>query len=374
MTLEGIASGPIITSDNYEMSVSQAARLHSGSVKVKGIISGISKLKKIIKSQEYECAICGNVMRVSPNITFEGQKHNLTDERPNLYQQVKKGPSKCSNKYCDSNTESNDRATTLQSWYAFPKCEYINAIVIELRDIETFSDIDPLKVVVFDNDTIDVHAHLGEKVIINGNIRVISFPRIDATSYLYADSIEYESSQEVVITSYDRAAIHKLVQVANRKKISLLDILGSMFAPDIIGNDIIKKGMLLCAASTNTDETKKKIQVLIIGDPGLGKSAMLRKSVALVGNSRYESAENSSGKSLTAIVEKEDESHILRTGPIPAAKGAICALNELGRMFYQDQKHLLSIMQEQSFTINKHGINARIASPTAIIASANPTS
>ena len=61
-------------------------------------------------------------------------------------------------------------------------------------------------------------------------------------------------------------------------------------------------------------------------------------------------------------------------GPIPAAKGAMCALNELGRMFYQDQKHLLSIMQEQSFTINNHGINARIASPTAIIASANPVS
>ena len=29
-------------------------------------------------------------------------------------------------------------------------------------------------------------------------------------------------------------------------------------------------------------------------------------------------------------------------------------------------------MQEQFFTINKHGINARIHSPTAIIASANP--
>jgi DNA replicative helicase MCM subunit Mcm2 (Cdc46/Mcm family) len=41
-------------------------------------------------------------------------------------------------------------------------------------------------------------------------------------------------------------------------------------------------------------------------------------------------------------------------------------------MYPPDQKHLLSIMQEQSFTINKHGINARITSPTAIIASANP--
>ena len=234
------------------------------------------------------------------------------------------------------------------------------------------SDIDPLKVVVFDNDTIDVHDHLGEKVTINGNIRIISFPRKDTVSYLYTETIEYESSHEIVITTHDKAAIEKLVAVAKRRKMNVLDILGSMFAPDIIGNNIIKQGMLLCALSTNKDETQKKIHVLIIGDPGLGKSAVLRKSIELVPNSRYESAENSSGKSLTAIVEKDDESHILRTGPIPAAKGAICALNELGRMFFEDQKHLLSITQEQFFTINKHGINARIASPTAIIASANP--
>lgn len=54
------------------------------------------------------------------------------------------------------------------------------------------------------------------------------------------------------------------------------------------------------------------------------------------------------------------------------ATGAVCALNELGRMYFEDQKHLLRIMQEQSFTINKYGFNARTASPTAIIAFANP--
>lgn len=304
MTLEGVISGPTITSDNYEMSVSQAARLHSGSVRVRGIISGISKLQKIIKNQEYECTICGNIMRVAPSISFEGQKHNITDERPNLYQPITKGPSKCSNRYCNSNSESDDTATR-QSWHAIPRREYVNAIVIELRDVETFSDIDSLRAVVFDSDTIDVHAHLGEIVMIYGNIRVISLPRKHTVAYLYAETIEYESSHEIVITTHDRAAIEKLVGVAKKRKMNVLDILGSMFASDIIGNNTIKQGMLLCAASTNKDETQKKIHVLIIGDPGLAKSAMLRRSIELVPNSRYESAENSSGKSLTAIVEKE---------------------------------------------------------------------
>jgi hypothetical protein len=46
---------------------------------------------------------------------------------------------------------------------------------------------------------------------------------------------------------------------------------------------------------------------------------------------KYESAQNSSGLSLTAIVEKVNETSVLRIGVIPAAKGAICALNEIGR-------------------------------------------
>jgi DNA replicative helicase MCM subunit Mcm2 (Cdc46/Mcm family) len=370
MGLEGTIGGSniYVSTDSHKISVSQAARLHSGSVKIEGIISGISKLKKIIKSQDYECGECGNVMKFTPTIEFENQKPNLADDRPYLYQPMMKTPDKCSNVDCNSNKHGR-----LTYNHLLPRREYINAIVIELRDLETFSDIDPLKVVLFDDDTKDVHAHLGQKVTITGNIRVITFPRKDTVSHLYAETIMYESSQEVIITAHDKAAFEKLVLAAKRRKLNVLEILGSMFAPEIIGNDIIKQGMLLCAASTNTDETQKKIQVLIIGDPGLGKSAMLRKSIELVPNSRYESAENSSGKSLTAIVEKDDESHILRTGPIPAAKGAICALNELGRMFFEDQKHLLGVMQEQFFTINKHGISARIHSPTAIIASANPT-
>jgi hypothetical protein len=106
---------------------------------------------------------------------------------------VLKGPSKCTNEQCDSNIKSDDTATR-QPWYTIPSLEYVNAIVIELRDVETFSDIDSLRAVVFDNDTIDVHAYLGEIVTIYGNIRVIPFPRKDTVSYLYAKTIEYESS------------------------------------------------------------------------------------------------------------------------------------------------------------------------------------
>jgi DNA replicative helicase MCM subunit Mcm2 (Cdc46/Mcm family) len=41
-------------------------------------------------------------------------------------------------------------------------------------------------------------------------------------------------------------------------------------------------------------------------------------------------------------------------------------------MNFEDRAYLLDTMEEGEFTINKYGINARIRSPTVIIASANP--
>jgi MoxR-like ATPase len=111
---------------------------------------------------------------------------------------------------------------------------------------------------------------------------------------------------------------------------------------------------------------------VLVGEPGLAKSQLIKETTKLVPNSRYESGQNSSGKSLTAIVTKEDENYVLRLGPVPLAKEAICAINELGRMSFEDQAYLLDTMEEGEFTINKYGINARIRAPTAIIASANP--
>jgi replicative DNA helicase Mcm len=217
----------------------------------------------------------------------------------------------------------------------------------------------------------NVYNHLGEEVVVSGQIHTIPSQQFKHkfTSYLYVELIKYESRQELIITDLDKDAIQRFTRLKGEK---IINTLAKLFACDVIGYEFIKKGLLLLAASTNRDVNQKKINAALIGDPGLVKSTLLRRTVRLVPNSKYESAQNSSGKSLTAIVEKEDESHILRIRPIPAAKGAICALNEIGRMHFDDQKHLLDVMQEQFFTINKHGIPARISSPTAIVVSANP--
>ena len=127
-------------------------------------------------------------------------------------------------------------------------------------------------------------------------------------------------------------------------------------------------------ASTNLDTDRKKLSAALLGDPGTAKSLLLQEATKLVVNSTFVSAQSSSAISLTAIVETEKDSHVLRLGPIPLSRGGICALNEGGGMSFGHQKYLLDVMQEQKFKFSKHGITALVSSPTSIIWSSNPTS
>jgi replicative DNA helicase Mcm len=327
-------------------SVSEALRLHSGFVKVTGMITSLSQLYKMITSSRYNCINCD-------------YQDTTTYEKPLLI------PNKELKKRCPSCHETFEISH-----------DFINAVTVELQDTDTFSEIERLPVVLFDNDTKNIH--VGERVIVSGNIHVILRKGKPFLPFLYANSIEYESREEISLTAQDIEAIGRYAKIRRRggeeEDNSVIDRLVALFAPSVIGYDHVKQGLLLCAANSGNDTPTKRnrLHAILVGDPGLAKSALLREATKLVPNSRAESGQNSSGKSLTAIVSKEDESYILRLGPASLAKGAICAVNELGRISYEDQAYLLDIAEEGEYTINKHGINAKINAPTTIIASANP--
>jgi replicative DNA helicase Mcm len=251
----------------------------------------------------------------------------------------------------------------------------INAVMVEIQDIGSFSEIERLHVILFDDDTRNIG--VGEQVIVTGTIHVMQPPGGNRTnkkmlSYVFAKKIEYEQREQLELSALDIDGIKRLKKREGDKNI--ITKLVSMFAPDIIGNDIVKRGLLFSAINSGADSPKKRerLNALLVGPPGLAKSRLMREAINLVPNSRFESGQSSSGKSLTAIVSKEEETYVLRLGPVPLAKDALLSLNEFGRLEHSDQAQLLDVMQEGIFTINKFGINATIRSPTTIIASANP--
>ena len=79
-----------------------------------------------------------------------------------------------------------------------------------------------------------------------------------------------------------------------KKNGSIVDELVSYFAPQIIGYEYVKKGLLMVAANAGIPNNEKRIpkrlrlNALLIGDPSLAKSTFITKIVEIVPNARYE--------------------------------------------------------------------------------------
>jgi replicative DNA helicase Mcm len=258
-------------------------------------------------------------------------------------------------------------------------CDYVNAVCVELQDTESFNDLERLSVFLFDKDTENIR--VGENITIKGQIMISeSVKNKKLFPTFYTESIQYDNNDAITLTSSDINAIKRFTCKYGSK---IIDELVKMFDCSVIGYENVKQGLLMsavnCSSDSNADfdsndnnNKRQRIHSLLIGEKGLAKSKLLISSTRLVPNSRWETGPGSSGKSLTAIVEKEEENHVLRLGPIPLARNALCAINEFGRTTFEDQAHFLDVMEEGEFTINKYGINAKIKSPTTIIASSNP--
>jgi replicative DNA helicase Mcm len=342
-----------------KLSVSQAARLHEGkNVTVRGILSGVQPLRKMIKGVTVECIKCGKAWV---------KKYDKPELNPSVFliNQIRICLGCKSSKYLET-----------------PKYDKINAVVAELKDENTFSEIDPIQIVVFGDDepafdnTLDIERHLGELIEVSGDIYSIDTAKTKYDSkvvvFLYVKHlVNYLQKQEIEITGEDVKAIQRFVRLIGSNNV--VNKLTDMFATSVIGHTAIKKGLVLCAASTSLNKKVMKLNTILVGDVGLAKSLLLKNGVGIVPGSRYENIQFATGKSLTAIVSKDEGGAItLRTGPIPQAKGAIAALNEIGLMQFEEQGYLLDIMEEQEFTTNKHGRWFHIDAPTAIMASGNP--
>jgi DNA replicative helicase MCM subunit Mcm2 (Cdc46/Mcm family) len=328
-----------------KVNVAECIHLHSGKVQVKGNIIGISEPCKVVSGIAKSCG-CGN---------------EFVDFDPPIFKLERDSGAQCGR--CKNKIQY--------------EINYQNAIIVQLQDNEKFNDIEKLTVILLNAHTENIR--IGERVIIFGRIHIRpKFSKNLLIPMVFADSVEYENKDEIVLDNIAIDANKRFVNLIKIKGRSLIPALVDMVDKSIIGNSMVKEAVLYSLVSSGNDlyeikehKTRNRINVLLAGNPGLGKSSLLKKTISLVRNSRYESIQHSSGKSLTAIVSREDEQLFLRLGPIPIAKGSVCGLNEIGLLKPEEQNHLLDVMEEGEFTINKHGFNSRIQSPTTIIASTN---
>lgn len=148
------------------------------------------------------------------------------------------------------------------------------------------------------------------------------------------------------------------------------------FCPRIHGNMHVKAGMLLCilGGSTTQNELRRirtDCHMLIVGDPGMGKSQLMCAATGLAPKGIYVCGNTSTCAGLTASITNDGEEYSVEAGALVLADRGLCCIDEFDKMS-GDHRVLLEVMEQQRVNIAKAGIVCSLPARASIIAAANP--
>ncbi|HYD03099.1 MAG TPA: minichromosome maintenance protein MCM [Alphaproteobacteria bacterium] len=184
-----------------------------------------------------------------------------------------------------------------------------------------------------------------------------------------------ENFSELNITPEE---IREIREVAEDPKI-YKKITGSI-APGIYGHDKVKEALVLQLfggvrkVKDDRSISRGDIHVLLIGDPGSGKSQMLKRISIVAPKSRYVSGKSASAAGLTATVVKDDflKGYALEAGALVLTNKGICCIDEMDKMTKEDTSAMHEALEQQTISINKANISATLRAETTVLAAANP--
>jgi len=325
---------------------------------VDGLVRQKSDVRPQVTSARFECPVCGNIINV---LQLEG---------------TFKEPTRCG---CGRKGK-----------FVMLDKELVDAqgIVLEEASESLEGGEQPKRINVLLKDDLvsplsEKRTSPGSKVEVVGVIKevpIISRSGAKSTRFdLMIDANHVKPTEdtfyEVKITDEEEKEI---LEIANDPK--GYDKLINSIAPSIYGYEKVKEALFLQlmggVRKTRMDNVVSRgdMHILLVGDPGSGKSALLKRITQIAPKGRYVSGKGVSAAGITAAVVRDEFLHgwALEAGAMVLSSDGLVCVDELDKMNSEDRAAMHEALENQTVSISKANIQATLIARTTVLAAANP--
>lgn len=333
-------------------------------ISTKAMIKNITDVRVDLKTASYICSECGK--RHLVHITDPTQQSII--------------PAFCDGKDCAGTSKSMrfDKDTSIYRNYKLLKLE-------EPLELRTGGSTREFKALVLDYLASPfTNLKVGDVVNVTGRFKVEQ-RKVKGRSDGYEFLIHVHNITPVDDVFEDSRIseedINEILNLSKRKDI--FELLWKSLAPEVYGYENVKKGLILQLFEGNrpVDDTFKTdtmdrwtIHVLLIGDPGIGKSQLIQSMKKRAPKNITISGTNTSQAGLTVSTVKDEltGTWTMEAGATVLADTGVLCIDEYDKLKPSAQKSLNEPMEQLSVSSAKAGLVQTMSARTSILAGANP--
>lgn len=334
---------------------------------VRGTIVRVGNIKPIVRQMDFHCGRCGSTM----TRIFEDGKFSA--------------PEKCATTHCRGRAFDPVRGSAVTVDWQKIRVQELMATGNDAGRVPRTIECE------LTDDMVDAGVP-GDVVTVAGIVKVMN-PDLEkpgrgakqqkekAMFVIYLDANVVENCKQMdklEAVDFSLVDLQMITDIASQE--NLFSLIVNSLCPTIFGHQLVKAGLMLALfAGTRRGHDKDTLpirsdsHVLVVGDPGLGKSQLLQavSNVAPRGVYVCGSYSSSSGLTVTLFKEKGSGDYALEAGALILGDQGVCCIDEFDKMPNEHQS-LLEAMEQQSISIAKAGIVCSLPARTAVIAAANP--